>query len=90
MTDRAFVATEILDDYFGVRDSNEILGEKIADSYDFAMERYADYGFPESERKAFVLAQIDNTIFNYGGGTALHVAIARRILEAWGHAGVLS
>lgn len=87
--DMEFVAAEILDDVFGPSVFHEVLSEKVTAAYAAAIERYKEYGYTDDDRKDFTLRQVSNQIwYNYSGGDTCYAA-GRRIIEAWGHAGLL-
>ena len=90
MSDKAFVAAEILDDVFGNYDANERLADDLVEVYKVAMSRYAEYGYSDEEAGDFALRQVSNRIWMwYSGGDTCYAA-GRRIIEAWKHAGLLN
>ena len=88
MTDRAFVAAEILDDVFGPSDWHEKLGEAISDAVDRSLDAWESYGYTKEEVPDFILYTVRNVIWNWYSGGDTCFAAARRIIEAWDHAGL--
>ena len=88
MTDRAFVAAEILDDTFGDKTWHEKMGEEISDAVDRSLSLYKEYGYTDEELPDFLIHTVKNVVWNWYTGGDTCYAVARRIIEAWNHAGL--